>query len=341
MGSEEFKSVEDIRQKAYSVLREKLPQSADSYCDIRSGSDTGSSFRHNREALDRIRLRTRLLTGINIVNTETTILNTKINTPIMTAPIAGTALPGTSYEAVIRGCVKAGTIAFIGYPQSKEAILSFREIEGRKMVWIIKPLKNLEEFEEAFKVAEEAGCIATGIDIDSAAGLQTGFTPSLMTTLAKSYWSFKTGEELRRIRSLTKLPFVVKGIMCLEDALEAVEAGADALVISNHGGLALDYAQAPIEVLPEIVRAIGGKVDILVDSGFRYGTDVLKGLALGAKGVLIGRPTLWGFYAGGADGVAKVIQLMTEELARAMKLTGVASVRAVPSHILVKTNSSL
>jgi len=333
MSISDIQSVEAIRQKAYEIMKAKDQARAENYCDVISGAETGASYRRNREALDALRLRTRLIHGINAVDTSTAILGTNIKTPILTAPVAGTAIE--AYGEVVKACTKLGTICVIGYPQPKERIRSLADIEGRKMMWIVKPMKDLEELQSCYEVAREAGCLGVGMDLDAAAGLQSGFEPTLMTKLAKSYWSFKTLDELKTIRSLTSLPFIVKGIMCVEDAEKCVEAKADAIVVSNHAGYALDYTQAPIEVLPEIVDAVGKKVDVLVDGCIRHGTDVLKALALGAKAVLIGRPTIWGITVGGEQGVARVIELMTEELVRAMRLTGVSDVRDVPTSILV------
>jgi 4-hydroxymandelate oxidase len=329
----EIQSIEVIRQQAYEIMSAKDKARADNYCDVITGAETGASYRRSREALDSLRLRTRLIHGINSVDTSTTVIGTTVKTPILTAPIAGTAIE--AYDEVVKACTKLGTMCVIGYPQPKERISGLAGIEDRKVAWIIKPMKDMKELRGYFDVAKETGCIATGMDLDAAVGLQSGFEPTLMTKLAKAYWSFKTVDELKEIRSLTPLPFIVKGIMCVEDAEKCVEAKADAIVVSNHAGYALDFTQAPMEVLPEIVDTVGKKVDVLVDGCMRHGTDVLKALALGAKAVLIGRPTIWGITAGGADGVARVIELMTEELVRAMRLTGVSDVKDVPANILV------
>jgi isopentenyl diphosphate isomerase/L-lactate dehydrogenase-like FMN-dependent dehydrogenase len=331
----EFNSIDEIRLRAFEVLKEKGLERAENYCDIRSGAETGASFRRSRQALDELYLRTRLIHGVNSVDTTTTILGTKINTPVLTAPIAGTAVPGKAYASVVKACVRAGTMCIVGYPQSKEAIKSFANIKDKKMGWIIKPLKDMAELKSCYEMAEEVGCVVTGMDLDSAAGLHSGYIPGLMDKLAKAYWSFKTVDELKAIRDLTSLPFIVKGIMCVEDAEKCVEAGVDAIIVSNHAGYALDYAEAPIEVLPEIVDAVGRKVDVLMDGGIRHGTDILKALAFGAKAVLIGRPTVWGFNAGGEEGMVRLIELLTNELVRAMKLTGVSDIKDVPAGILV------
>jgi len=123
----------------------------------------------------------------------------------------------------------------------------------------------------------------------------------------------------------------------LRNAVEAVDAGVDGIVVSNHGGRVLDFCQASIEVLPAIVKAVGSKIEVLIDGGFRRGTDVLKALALGAKGVLVGRPICWGLAAAGAEGVAKVLQMMTSELIRTMTLTNVPDVSKVPRDVVILT----
>ena len=325
----EFISIEEIRQRALEVLTERYGvKAAENYCGKGVGSITGSSFKRNEEALNEIRLRTRLIHGINEVDTTTNVLGVHINTPILVAPIAGSSV---SYPEVIQGCNNVGTVCLIGYPQPKKTMQSVAEITDKKIVWIIKPLSDLEELKSIFNAAEDAGCQAIGMDLDSAAGLQQ-YTHSSTWLLS---WSFKPVEELQEIRSWTSLPFVIKGVLSVEDAELCVEAGVDAIILSNHGGHALDYTLSGIDVLPEIVDAVGKKMDVLMDGGIRHGTDVLKALALGAKAVLVGRPTIWGYNAGGAGGVVRLFELLTTELVRAMKLTGVSDVKDVPLRILV------
>jgi 4-hydroxymandelate oxidase len=170
-----------------------------------------------------------------------------------------------------------------------------------------------------------------GLCVDDFVGIKIKDRLRVLPTISLSK------EAIVEARKETSLPFFLKGIMTVEDALTAVEAGVDAIVVSNHGGRVLDCCQASIEVLPEIVRAVGGKIEILIDGGFRRGTDVLKALALGAKGVLVGRPICWGLGAGGAEGVAHVLQLMTSELIRTMILTNVPDVNNVPRDTVVVT----
>jgi 4-hydroxymandelate oxidase len=327
--SSDFVSIEAIRQRALSVLTERFGlRAAENYCGKGVGSVTGSSFKRNRAALNEICLRTRLLHGINDVDTTTKVVGVSLATPILAAPIAGSSV---DYAEVVQGCTRAGTMCFVGYPQPTEVIRSAADNADAKVGWIIKPLRDVQALARCFGVAEEAGCRAVGLDLDSAAGLQQ-YTHAATWVLD---WSFKPVDELREIRGMTSLPFVVKGVLSVEDAELCIDVGADAIVVSNHGGHALDQTQAAIEVLPEIVDAVGQRMDVLMDGGIRHGTDVLKALALGAKAVLVGRPTIWGYNAGGAAGVARLFELLTAELVRAMKLTGVSDVKDVPVRILV------
>jgi 4-hydroxymandelate oxidase len=135
-----------------------------------------------------------------------------------------------------------------------------------------------------------------------------------------------TWDDLSWIRDAAPLPLLVKGIMTGEDARIAVDVGGDGIVVSNHGGRQLDSVHAPIAVLPEIVEAVEGRVPVLVDGGFRRGTDVFKALALGADAVLVGRPTCWGLAAAGEDGVADVLRILRAELENTMVLAGTRSV---------------
>ena len=137
------------------------------------------------------------------------------------------------------------------------------------------------------------------------------------------------------MKQQVKLPVVVKGIMGADDARAAVDAGADALVVSNHGGRILDFNRAALEALPEVVAAVAGRVPVLLDSGIRSGGDIVKALALGARAVLVGRPVAWGLGAFGARGVERVYAILSEEMSRVMTLTGVGSVGEITGAILI------
>jgi 4-hydroxymandelate oxidase len=138
-----------------------------------------------------------------------------------------------------------------------------------------------------------------------------------------------TWQAIAWLRSITTLPIVLKGILTGEDAALAVEHGADAIVVSNHGGRQLDTSLAPIEALPEVVAAVASRCEVYVDGGIRRGTDVLKALALGARAVLVGRPILWGLAVNGAEGVSHVLALLRHELEVDMALAGCPTLASI------------
>lgn len=176
------------------------------------------------------------------------------------------------------------------------------------------------------KLAEEAGAYAVGMDID-AAGLIT-------LALHGKPVGPKTVEEIKEIVKSTKLPFILKGIMTVEDAKLAVEAGVDAIVVSNHGGRVLDQTPGVADVLPEIAEAVKGKVTILADGGVRTGVDVLKMIALGADAVLIGRPFVTASFGGEREGVKIYVENLKSELKSAMVLTGCNSIKDIDEKII-------
>jgi len=192
-----------------------------------------------------------------------------------------------------------------------------------KGIAIIKPRKQ-EEIIRRIRMVETAGAIAVGTDIDSGGrGALPGETlePKSLT-------------QLRELTGATKLPFIVKGIMTPEEAEMAVDAGAAAIVVSNHGGRVLDHTPGVADVLWPIAQKVKGKVVIFADGAVRYGADVLKLLALGADAVLVGRPLVRGVFGGGKEGVALMLNKMKRELAVSMMLTATPRVTGVTKRII-------
>jgi 4-hydroxymandelate oxidase len=169
----------------------------------------------------------------------------------------------------------------------------------------------------------------SGLDIPQAPG-ESG----LLTYFAQQINPAVTWKDLEWLQSLSPLPLVVKGILRADDAVRAVEYGAQAIVVSNHGGRQLDGAIASLDALPDIIAAVDGKAEVLLDGGIRRGTDILKALAYGAKAVLIGRPVLWGLAVAGKIGVSHIISLLQDELNLAMALSGCASLGDIDSSLV-------
>ena len=197
--------------------------------------------------------------------------------------------------------------------------------------------RGREEVSEYAKTAEDLGFAAVGITMDTVKPVKIGDEVPLSTKDGKPRKGHKsTPKDIEWMKQQVDLPVVVKGIMGADDARAAVNSGADALIVSNHGGRILDFNRAALEALPEVLDAVSGKVPVLLDSGIRSGGDIVKALALGAKAVLIRRPVAWGVGAFGATGVERVFALFAEEMQRVLTMTGVARIRDVTPSILLR-----
>jgi 4-hydroxymandelate oxidase len=201
---------------------------------------------------------------------------------------------------------------------------------------------------DVVQAVEEAGCEALVLTVDSPVigprnrqararfSLPAGVTTPYLYDIGRMKQPIMnprrvvaTWTDVAWLRSVTRLPLLLKGIMDADDAELAVQAGAQAVIVSNHGGRNLDTAPATIDVLPHIVSRVEGRIPVLVDGGVRRGTDVLKALAFGATAALIGRPYCYGLSVGGADGVARVVAILRHELEVAMMLTGISSIAGI------------
>ncbi|ONK65392.1 uncharacterized protein A4U43_C07F36630 [Asparagus officinalis] len=171
------------------------------------------------------------------------------------------------------------------------------------------------------KLSNLEGLLSVDTDKKSDSGLQAFVSESKDASLS---W-----KDIEWLKSITKLPLLLKGILTAEDAQRAVDAGVSGIIVSNHGGRQLDYSPAPISVLEEVVDVVSGAIPVLVDGGFRRGTDIFKALALGAKAVMIGRPVVFGLAAKGEQGVRKVIEMLNSELELTMTLTGCPTIKDI------------
>ena len=299
------------------------------------GLGTGAAFRHNVQALAECRLNLRTVHDVKKTDLSYRLFGIDLAMPVIGAAIGGIALNmnGAMLEqdytkAVVSGCHQAGSIAMTGDGPNPLVFDAGLAAIGKEAGWgipIMKP-REIEKIVELAKQAAAAGCPAFGIDIDAAALVN-------MTNAGQPVGP-KTIQELEYIKNHTSIPFIVKGIMTPDDAESCWQAGVDAIVVSNHGGRALDHTPGTAEVLPYIAEAVKGKMTVLVDGGIRSGADVLKMLALGADAVLLGRPLAIAAVGGGSEGVEFVLNQYKAELNAAMTLTGTAQVSDVPVEIL-------
>lgn len=304
------------------------------------GIGTGESFRRNLESLKNYKINTRIIHDITIPDTATSFFGTPLSMPVMAAPITGAvtnmggAIDELDYNlAVVKGCVEAGTIAFVGdgatpdkYKIGLQALANSRGMG----VPIYKPRANNEEVLERIRAAEAINATAVGMDIDAVV-----FKTMVMKNQAVGP---KSVDDLRFLISSTSLPFLLKGIMTVRDAAFAVEAGAHAIIVSNHGGRVLDEMAGTMDVLEEIVREVRGHLRILIDGGFRTGVDILKALSMGADFVLIGRPVAIAAVGMGCHGVSHYFNKIRQELIQAMILTGCRSIADISPEIIRRMN---
>lgn len=302
------------------------------------GSDDEVTLRANRAAFERLRLRPRVLIGIESYHLETTVLGTPISMPIMVAPTAFHSLAHPDGEcATAAGTGRAGTLMVA----STSSTRTLEDIAGTAVgpLWFQLYVSGRTSAAKLIRRAATAGYRAIVLTVDSPRwgnkerAWRSGFRVPQKANMDEDETAggtlSLTWDSLAWLRSLSPLPLVLKGILTAEDALLAVEHGAGGIIVSNHGGRQLDGAIASIEALPEVVEAAGGRCEVYLDGGIRRGTDVLKALALGARAVLVGRPALWGLAVDGANGVYHVLDILRNELELALALAGQPSVEHI------------
>jgi len=330
------------------------------YHYIAGGSGDEITLRRNRECLDAIRLKPRVLRDVRSIDTRLELLGEPLEFPILLAPAGSQRLfhPDGEIEAA-RGADAARAI----YTVSTVANTSIEDIAGAggARLWFqLYVQSDRGVTRELIRRVEGAGCRALCVTVDTPVlgprdrEKRMGFAlPESLTfpnLAAGRYTAEKhhdphgifnpflhagmTWETVEWIRTDTRLPIVLKGILAAEDARLAVEHGASAVAVSNHGGRNLDTVPASIEALPGVVEAVAGRIPVLFDGGVRRGVDVVKALALGASAVMIGRPFLWGLAVSGADGVKRVVEMLRLELEAAMALLGAPTLAALDRSVL-------
>jgi 4-hydroxymandelate oxidase len=316
------------------------------------GAGDERTLAENVAAFHRWHLRPRMLVDVSSVSTETTILGRKVSVPVLVAPTAFQLLADPEGDrASARGAAAAGTVMCLStLGGASPAELAEAAPGGRH--WFQLYWSRDRGFTHSLvEAAESAGFEAIVLTVDlPAAGrrerdIRAAFEipddlplPNLAqhlgrgdfhTTLSEVVDPSVTWRDLEWLRSVSKLPLFVKGIITEEDARLACEHGVDGVVVSNHGGRQLDAAQASLDALPEVVEAVGGRCLVLMDGGVRRGTDVVTALALGAQAVLVGRPILWGLAVDGEAGVRRVLELLRAEVELALRLLGCPAPDAV------------
>ncbi|MDG6908191.1 MAG: alpha-hydroxy-acid oxidizing protein [Nitrososphaerota archaeon] len=336
---DELLSIADYENAA----KRKLSEKDINY--IYRGAETEATLRRNVDAFSKFLLRRRVLQGIDKVATDTSYFNGRIESdlPFFPGCINVSPLHNGALLDILKGANTFRTPIFI----SDFSIVAPLEIsklphlvpKSSPLIWQMYMLTS--NYDLCFKRAKQAsewGYAALAVTVDAEANIRLGTeTPK---ALSSRKFHNVSAKDLKKIRSCTDLPFIVKGVMTAEDAEIAIENGADGIVVSNHGGRTLDYGQSTLEVLPEVVAALKSKkktrnAEIFMDGGIRKGTDILKALALGSRGCLIGRPLFYGLVCGREKGVYEVMKILRDELVRAAALCGVSDLARIPHDIVV------
>jgi 4-hydroxymandelate oxidase len=347
--------IEPCNVSEYELLAQQLLDEG-AYHYFAGGSGDELTLRENVEAYARLRLRPRVLAGVEQVDTATTVLGTPVSMPLLVAPVAYQRMahpdgePGTA-----RAARDAGTIMILSTLATSTPADVAEAAPGGKRWFQLYCFRDAGVTRALIDQAADAGFEAIALTVDAPRlgrrerDLRTGFvipadmtvpsfaaaaggpaagTPADMFSLMDPAVGWR---DLETLASESSLPVLVKGIATAEDARLACEHGAAGVVVSNHGGRQLDGAPATIETLPEVVEAVEGRLEVLVDGGVRRGADVVKALALGARAVLVGRPVIWGLAVDGERGAARVLELLRDEIELALALVGCGSPEQVTS----------
>lgn len=331
-----------------------------------SGADDEVTLDDNEAAWQRIRLLPKVLRDVSIVDPSTTVLGQRIVAPILVAPTAYHRLAHDEGEAATaRGTSEAGTVMCV----STLATVSLEDVAAAAPDaprWFQLYIRRDRRFtEDLVARASAAGYSALVVTVDLPVfgrrwrDERNNFTlpdgmimanldapapnvegSGLAAYAAAEFDRSLTFDDLTWLRDVSGLPIVVKGVLRADDALSAVEAGAAAVVVSNHGARQLDTSVATADALPPIVDAVGGRAEVYVDGGIRRGTDVLKAVALGARAVLVGRPVVWALATGGAGGVRDLLGELVEEFVRALTLSGTPTPADITADLLTRSTPS-
>jgi 4-hydroxymandelate oxidase len=337
------------------VMHKNVPPGHFGY--MASGIDDEVTLRANREAFLKFQLRPRRLVDVSKVDMSADILGVKYATPIIVAPTGGHKAYHADGEIGVAKAAKSGDHLMILSTQASTSIEDVTAARGRPIWYQLYATNKFEVAKSHVQRAEKAGALAVAVTVDRSGGrnqetlfrlqrtdprqcsdchdnstlanaqlskpMYDGVDLSGLSNIQSSAMSW---DYIKRLRDVTKMKIVLKGIQAWEDAKIAADSGIDAIIVSDHGGRADEAGRGTIDMLPEIIEA-SGNMPVLIDSGFRRGTDIVKALCMGAKGVAIGRPYLWGLGAFGEPGVERVLELLRIELLAAMQQVGAPSLK--------------
>lgn len=348
---DELLNLDDVEALARSVMVPAV------YEFVASGAADEITLRWNREKYREIRLQQQVLRDLSSLDCSTTLFGQKMNTPILLAPTAGQRLSHPEGElATARGAGAFGATMVLS-AGSNTSIEDVMAVASQPVWFQLYVSKDREHSKALVERVQAAGAKALCVTVDSPLdgprnrqmrtpfklppgvgyphyfGVRQQVAPPTLDQVEPANLTWK---DIEWLRSFCRVPMLLKGVMSPADADTGIRAGADGIVVSNHGGRCLDTQPATIEALPRVVEAVAGRVPVIVDGGIRRGTDVVKALALGAAAVQIGRPYVYGLASGGAAGVTHVLKILRQELLMAMSLLGCPTIASINRTVLWK-----
>ena len=339
-----------------AAARKVLPPAHWGY--MTTGVDDDATLRANREGFAHYQIRPRRLVDVRKVDTTTELFGSTWGTPIVLAPVGGHKMFHPEGEIAVARAAKAkGHLQILSTvtTSSVEDVIAAR---GGPIWYQLYPTSSWDVRLKVVRRAEAAGCpvLVLTVDLSGGRNLETADRFKKLDTrrceschepgptgVYKRRPMFDgidmkgvgvndaalTWDDVKRLKDSMKMKLVIKGIETHEDAELCLKSGVDGIIVSNHGGRATETGRATIDILPEVVQAVGGRIPVLVDGGFRRGTDIFKALALGARAVAVGRPYIWGLSAFGQPGVEAVLDILRRELELIMRQSGVRSIREI------------
>jgi isopentenyl diphosphate isomerase/L-lactate dehydrogenase-like FMN-dependent dehydrogenase len=317
-------------QEIILAARRNLTQNVWDY--LTGGAESETTMRRNRYGLDSLAFRPRVLVDVSKIDPSTTFLGHRLKIPVMLAPIGSLqAITPQGGVSVSKAAEQFGTINFVSsvtQPSLEETAAAGRNPK----IFQLYVQGDLKWIEILLGRVKKAGYAALCLTVDTAhyghreRQMMDRWLPPSRRGSGYEYRAALTWETLDAIKEMAGLPFILKGVATAEDAAIAIEHGVNTIYVSNHGGRQLDHGRASIDILPEIVQAVGGTAQIIMDGGVLRGTDVLKAIALGATAVAIGKLQGWGLAAARQQGLVRVLELLESEIIASMGLLGVTRI---------------
>jgi glycolate oxidase len=333
-------AAEDISQRFVSnqefVVEAKRRLDPHVWDYLVGGSETETTLARNRLALDRVAFRPRVLRDVSRVDTSTTLFGRKMRIPVFTAPVGGMVMfDPDGAAAAARGVAARGCMTMLSSVTTPDLETVAAVADGGLMfqLYVRGDAAWVDAYvERAQKAGVRAFCLTVDTDaysrrerniINRFVGRGDERRRLIMVDAGREHQQRFNWTDVARIRKKCTVPLILKGIATAEDAAIALDHGVDGIYVSNHGGRQLDHGQGTLDMLPPIVDAVAGRAEVLIDGGFVRATDVLKAVALGARAVGIGKLMGWALAAAGAAGVARMLEILEDEMIRDMMLLGV------------------